>query len=232
MSELRIALVAEGLTDQVVIEAALRTLLTGPFVLTLLQPEPTRDWAGEGWCGVFKWCREVAGRGARSLETDPTLAGFDLFVIHVDADVASFNYADGGPALDIEAATLPDAGLPCDMPCPPAEDSVDALRTRIHAWLGTTATGARTVLCVPSKSTDAWMAAALFDDGHALLQGLECNADLDLSIQPLATRVRKKRREYQKRQQQITSSWARVRDRCSQADRFSNDVKAACPDPQ
>jgi hypothetical protein len=36
MSELRVALVAEGPTDAVVVEAALKALLRRPFVLTLL----------------------------------------------------------------------------------------------------------------------------------------------------------------------------------------------------
>ena len=51
MSELRIALVAEGPTDAIVIEAALKALLPRPFVLTLVQPEETRPKLGAGWRG-------------------------------------------------------------------------------------------------------------------------------------------------------------------------------------
>ena len=39
MSDLRIALVAEGPTDFVIIEAALKAILPGAFILTQLQPE-------------------------------------------------------------------------------------------------------------------------------------------------------------------------------------------------
>ncbi len=39
MSDMRIALVAEGPTDKVVIEAALRSVIPRPFVLTQLQPD-------------------------------------------------------------------------------------------------------------------------------------------------------------------------------------------------
>lgn len=52
MSNPRIALVAEGPTDFVIIEAALKAILQRPFVLNQLQPEPTRPEMGGrlGWC--------------------------------------------------------------------------------------------------------------------------------------------------------------------------------------
>jgi hypothetical protein len=58
MSELRVALIAEGPTDTVLIEAALKVILGDRlFTLTTIQPEATPGWMGTGWCGVFKWCR-------------------------------------------------------------------------------------------------------------------------------------------------------------------------------
>jgi len=89
MSDVRIALVAEGPTDKVVIEAALKALLQRPFVLTLLHPEATRPDLGAGWGGVFKWCYEFRQRGAAGFEADPILGGFDLVIVHLDADGAS-----------------------------------------------------------------------------------------------------------------------------------------------
>jgi hypothetical protein len=55
MSDLRIALVAEGPTDYVIIEAALKVFLPQPFILTQLQPEATKPEIGGGWGGVLKW---------------------------------------------------------------------------------------------------------------------------------------------------------------------------------
>lgn|GEM_PF-6810164 len=52
MSELRIALIAEGATDLIIIEAALKAIIKPPFILNLLQPEATRPDIGGGWCGV------------------------------------------------------------------------------------------------------------------------------------------------------------------------------------
>lgn len=108
MSDPRVALVAEGPTDFVIIKAGLRALLARPFILSPLQPEATRPQRGTGWCGVFKWCREVAARRVASLDADPTLPGFDLFVIHLDADVAGARYSHGGAA--VESASAPSAG--------------------------------------------------------------------------------------------------------------------------
>src|SRR5688500_16634117 len=96
MSEPRIAVIAEGQTEVLVIEAALSAILGRPVDVTALQAEATRPLLGSGWCGVLKWCREFASRGGQSLETDPILGGFDLYVLHVDADVSDSSYADGG----------------------------------------------------------------------------------------------------------------------------------------
>ena len=67
MSEpLRIALVAEGLTDGVVIEAALQAILCGrPFILKQIFPEGSDTFGemGAGWVGVYRWCRQSARRG-------------------------------------------------------------------------------------------------------------------------------------------------------------------------
>jgi len=126
MSDLRVALVAEGPTDAVVIEAALKALLPEPFVLTQLQPEATRPKLGTGWGGVLRWCREFAARGHASLEEDPTLPGFDLFVLHLDADVAEMRYDDVCSEIAAAAKEHGWPALPCRVPCPPAERGADA----------------------------------------------------------------------------------------------------------
>ena len=121
------ALIAEGPTDRVIIESALRAILPAPFTLALLQPEPTHPQLGSGWCGVFKWCRAFAARTPSSLESDPTLPDFDLFVIHVDADVAEAHYTDGGDKLAAAAPGLP--SLPSAKPSGPGSDLRSSART-------------------------------------------------------------------------------------------------------
>ena len=229
MSDLRVALVAEGPTDAIVIEAALKALLPRPFVMTQLQPEPTRPKLGTGWGGVLRWCSDFAARGFASFEEDPTMPGFDLFVVHVDADVAEGTYSE---VSDEVAAAATERGwplLPNRVPCPPPMGSVEVVRACLLEWSGLRALGPKTVLCLPSKAIDAWLVAAVFDNGHALLTGLECNLNVEgqLSALPKGQRIKKTRREYQAHAQSVTRQWSIVRRHCSQAERFSTEVEAA-----
>jgi len=224
-----VALVAEGPTDAIVIEAALRTLLLPhTFSLTLLQPEPTLPKLGNGWGGVLRWCVDFASRGHSRIEDDPTLPGFDLFVLHLDADVAEAAYAHVSPDVAAQATKSGWPPLPNRSDCPPPDPCADAVRACLLSWCGLAATGPKTVLCVPSKAIDAWLVSALFDDGHPLLNGIECNLNLEaqLRARPKGERVQKKQREYRAHESKITGAWAVVRNRCSQAERFSVEVAA------
>lgn len=228
MSDLRVALVAEGPTDAIVIEAALKALLPRPFVLTLLQPEPTRPKLGTGWGGVLRWCLDFATRGHARFEDDPTLPGFDLFVVHIDADVAEKRYADVSDEIADLAEQRGWPTLPNVIQCPPASGSADAMRTCILAWAGMQAPGSKTVLCVPSKATEAWLTAATFDNGHALQNGLECNLNVESQLKalPVAHRIEKTSREYRARERAVAEAWPVVRQRCTQAERFSTELAA------
>lgn len=227
MSDLRVALVAEGPLDRVVIEAALKAIIVRPFILTLLQPEPTDPRPTNGWCGVLKWCRQFAVGAHTGLETDPTLAGFDLYVIHLDADVADLSYADGGHGVARDSVGWPP--LPCALPCPPAADSVNELRKRLLAWLGLIELGPRTVMCIPSKASEAWLAAAILDEAHELLDSIECNPSLatQLAVLPKQHRIKKSQLEYQRHAGALTGNWARVTRTCTQAQRFHSDLRVA-----
>jgi hypothetical protein len=228
MSDLRIALIAEGPTDAIIIESALKAILPKSFVMYPLQPEPTRPDLGSGWGGVLKWCREVSGRGAELLEDDPTLERFDLIILHIDADVADKSYADYGRELE-EAAQQGGWGfLPCSLPCPPPEASINKLRTVLLSWLGIDSIGDKTVLCIPSKSTEAWLAAAVFPGNLNLMQDIECAMRMEnrLAQLPKAQRIKKNIREYRSHSVMVKAGWARVRLLCSRADIFHRTVEA------
>lgn len=228
MSDLRVALVAEGPTDAIVIEAALKALLPRSFVLTLLQPEPTLPKLGAGWGGVLRWCQDFATRGHARLEDDPTLPGFDLFVVHVDADVAECAYADVSGDIANIALESNWPALPNNVACPPPTGSVDIMRTCVLSWAKLEAPGPRTVLCIPSKAIDTWLAAAALNNGHELLASIECNLNVEgnLAALPIAERIKKSRSEYLAREGVVTDKWSAVRARCTQAQRFSIDVAA------
>jgi hypothetical protein len=229
MSEPRIALVAEGPTDFEVIQAALKAIVPDRFTLTLLQPEPTQPTMGTGWGGVLKWCSAAGARHAGALDTDPTLEGFDLLVIHLDVDVAHKQYADCGPEVPEQAAAKGWAELPCAMPCPPVADTCVRLQAALQSWLNPAQAGAKTVLCLPAQSSGTWLAAATLPADHELLAGAECNVAVEsrLALLPLAQRIRKTAREYRAHAVHITANWAGVKALCSQAMAFEQAVRAA-----
>lgn len=232
MSDPRIALVAEGPTDYVLIEAALRAILQRPFVLILLQPEPSLTAFGNGWGGVLRWCDAAGQRHAGSLDTDPTLALFDLLIIHLDADVALKQYSDYGPPLLAEAALKMWPTLPCNQSCPPVVNTCAALQARMLGWLGNAQPGNKTVLCLPAQSTGAWLVSALLPATHALCIDLECNstAEAGLAFLPKALRVKRKSApEYRRHVAAIGTNWAAVTALCSQAAVFEQAVGAVLP---
>jgi|HubBroStandDraft_6_1064221.scaffolds.fasta_scaffold470531_1 hypothetical protein len=155
---LKVALVIEGPTDRVVIESVIPELLDGgAYITTTLQPEGSNAFGrlGAGWGGVFRWCREAAESGGGSLSGEVLFENYDVLVIHLDADVAGKHYNDYGFPSGFD-------DLPCEEPCPPASATTDALRRVLLNWAGETQVPLRTVLCIPSKSTEAWVLAALF----------------------------------------------------------------------
>lgn len=230
MSDLRIGLVAEGETDYVIIEAALKAILPIPFVMNLLQPDKTYPKTGGGWCGVNKWCSAYKARGASSLKTDTTLQRFDLIILHVDADIAEKNYADCGKVWSSDSAHNKWTPLPtANLPCPPVHTAINIVSKAILSWLGITALDACTVLCIPSKASEAWLIAAAFSPDHRLQQNIECHPKLEtaLAALPKSERIRKCIPEYRKHAKTITANWEGVTRTCSQAGEFTDSISAA-----
>src|SRR6266705_3220806 len=229
MSDLiRVALVAEGRTDKGVIEAAIESVLGArSFVLTQLQPEeslPFNQLRG-GWGGVYHWCRQAALRAGGVLTNDPLFVTFDLLILHLDADVAEKQYGDAGiePTLN---------NLPCVQNCPPPELTTNQLRAVLLGWAGQAHLPPRTVLCTPSKSTEAWVLSALYPLDPVVISGnLECYPTPALQLQSkkkkgrLVSGGKKIVEMYHQRRSEITAAWPQVRDCCTEAHRFTSDLE-------
>jgi len=231
MSDLLIALVAEGPTDYEVIEAALKSVLAKPFTMRLLQPEATLGIMGAGWCGVLKWCQAAHQRHQLhhgSLDTDPTLVGFDLIIIHLDVDVASKQYDDCGGPLAAIAQDSNWGSLRCKQPCPPVSDTVNLLGEVIKSWLGQVTPGDRTLFCLPAQSSGTWLAAAVLDSSDPLLANCECDLTLESRLEqlPKDRRIKKKPRDYRSHAPHITQKWLQVKQICTQAEDFERLVLA------
>jgi hypothetical protein len=229
MSEtLRIALVAEGPTDRIVIQAAIASILgTNSFVLTQLHPEESLSFGQltGGWRGVYHWCTQAVVRAGGALRDDPLFVTFDALIVHLDADVAECRYADAGI---VDAAN----DLPCSQPCPPPEHTTNPLRLAILRWLGATDPLPKTILCTPSRSIEAWVYAALYPGDPVVTRGeLNCylRPAMLLQAKPLKGRLvsggKKKIEIYRQRSHEIATAWAQVRILCPEAHRFSGDIE-------
>lgn len=229
MSNLHIALVVEGETDLVIIEAALKAIIERPFILTKLQPEATNPKMGTGWSGVLKWCDASSQRHPGCLDGDPTLGQFDLLIIHLDVDVSSEAYANASPVVEDMALRKGWEALPCAQPCPPIFDSVIPLKATLDSWLHPASRGYKTVLCLPAQASGTWLAAASLPVGHALLIGAECNISVESNLTrlPLNLRIHKKVREYRQYANNVTNNWPAVKAICSQAVDFESAILAA-----
>lgn len=226
---LRVALVAEGVTDFHVLHAAIEAILgTRPFILKLLQPEESSFTSagaagdlGGGWHGVFKWLDAWVDRTGGSIASDVVFSAYDLLVLHLDADVAGQKAPDFLPKLQ--------GLLPCAQPCPPASASTNALRLLVQQYVGTSIPP-RTAFCIPSTSTEAWVLKAIFPKDKQMEQhGWEChrNPAGRLAAQPKKTRFPKSANAYELRRDEIRDEWTRVSESLTEAGRFQRDFLAS-----
>jgi len=231
---LRVVLVAEGPTDKVVIAAAIRNLLGGkPFILRQLQPEESVAFLvpahGAGWGGVYRWCQKAFVRSSGAIQTDPLFLTYNLLILHLDAEVAHEEYANAGINHAVN-------NLPCSLPCPPASATTNQLRVVLLSWIGQVAVPVKTVLCTPSTNTEAWVLCALYPDDQIVQTGdLECLKQPQNRLQAkrlkgrLVTGGKKRLEIYKSRADEISTAWPRVRDACTEAERFSTDLENALP---
>jgi hypothetical protein len=230
-STLRIALVGEGVTDYVVLRAAIESMLGGrSYELKMLQPEGSVAFTGGGdagplgggWRGVYKWCLQSAERGDGHSSGDPLFIGYDLLVLHVDADVANENPAKHPRYPIPELAGL----LPCAQACPKPSATTNLLRRVILTWMGEAQTPSRTVLCTPSKSTEAWVMATFFpNDAEMMKKNWEChpNPEERLRQQPHAHRIPKSRTDYERRSSVMAERWPSITTWVTEAERFQKE---------
>lgn len=231
---LRIAATVEGPTDAIVMEAILNALLPNlEYVFQTLQPEGSVAFGsvsfgrtGGGWAGVYRWCRQAAQEGQGAVSRSAVLSYHDLLIVHVDADVAGKSYAEGN------IRDAPGEDLPCEEPCPPPERTTNALRAVIVNWLGEQECPLRIVLCTPSKSTEAWVVAAVWPDNNLVLRNdWECrrNPEVQLRALPRERRFEKRASDYRRRQTEFETAWPSVAERLSEAARFERELLAAIP---
>jgi hypothetical protein len=223
---LRIAVAVEGETDEIILRAVFGSLLGDTdFEFQTVQPEKSEAFSstGMGWVGIYRWSRLSVSEGGGSLSGSEVLKNHDL-LIHVDADVAGKTYSSGS------IQDMPRDDLPCELPCPPAHDTTDALGAVVLNWLGESAIPPQVVLCTPSKSIETWVLAAICPGNRMVKRDdWECrpNPEGQLATLPKKQRFQKRPADYKKRQVVVTAAWRKVSSRLTEAARFEDEFLEA-----
>ncbi len=207
---MRVGIVTEGTSDFLVLSAIVESILPGTETMALW-PDTAASGRPFGWRGVKSWCEEHGNRLETLMRGVPGRE-IDLLIVHVDCSMAD--------------------KVGARMPCPPARDTSDGLRSVIlDAWIGRAGL-AWIVTTTPSLTTDTWAIAALEPeyrpDGE-----LEC----DLGVEAELVRRKRLRRKggrvakpgtaYRSLSGEVTASLDRVRSRCPEAERFCREVMGA-----
>jgi|GEM_PF-1461327 len=235
---LRVGFVAEGPTDFVALNAAVRALFGDvDYTPTLISPLVDKSLAaqtGGGWAKVYLWCRQMLSDSGGNARNSSLFQQHEILVIQVDADVADKRYTDDqrimNPPQDLPL-NMPCA-RPCTTPCPRPREITDALRAVVLGWLNETSTPPQTVICIPSRSIETWVLVALFpNDPTAKRANIECRRDCDVRLKThgLIKSGQKLINEYRANEKAMAAAWGHVRGRCAEAERFSQEFLALVP---
>jgi hypothetical protein len=99
-------------------------------------------------------------------------------------------------------------------------------------WLDETSVPAHAVLCTPSKNIETWVLAGLFPaNEQARKANIECRWHLEVQLRKygLIKGQKKLIDKYKASEKGIQDAWPSVREKCSEAERFSTDFLALIP---
>ncbi len=172
----RIGIVSEGPTDYLVLKTVIDQITGEDNQYLSLQPEPDMMGRyGNGWKGVWKWCRETPSVDVLMDSIQPRI---DMIVIQIDGDVVRKEKevhcwcistvcdekAKKNFPLYCKAAA--DRKCPIELPCRDHANEVDEIinhgRYVLEKTLGEI-DKSRILITIPCDSTDAWIVAA-YDD--------------------------------------------------------------------
>ncbi|MCY4458818.1 MAG: hypothetical protein OXC26_00210 [Albidovulum sp.] len=229
---MRNAVVVEGQTDEIVLEAILSAEFpdADPEIQTL-QPEGSRALGfksfsdnGYGWGGVYRWIDQAVQERGGSISGCSVLDNFDMIIVQVDADVAHKSYGEA----NIQNPSRND--LPCCQPCPPASDTTNSLHSVILGWLGQDSRPENVVLCTPSKSMDTWVLAAVCPENQVVQrEEWECNLEPSgqLGTLPKSKRFKKSVSDFRRLEKKVAENWHVVVERFSEAAKFKADLQSS-----
>ena len=161
MSECRVGIIAEGITDIYLIEGILTCAFPARrFVFQQISPtagelSTGRKAEGFGWRSVYQACCELAPR----LEIlNACGKSLDLLVIHLDCDVAGATYQQANIETERQ-------NLPCAEPGDSVALAGETLQQVVCDWIGTAEDEASAIaFCLPFINTEAWAGYLIYPE--------------------------------------------------------------------
>ena len=234
-----IGIVSEGPTDYLVLKAAIDTITGESNRYLSLQPE--RDMIGRfgnGWKGVWRWCKETESVNVLMKEIQPQI---DAIVIQMGGDVVR-KEKEAHCLCDTTSCENKGNVFPlyCDkhvsecpviIPCESHESGIEAMMEHGEELLKSELDAddmSQIAITIPCDSTDAWVVAAY--DG---------TDDIETQEDPWKTIIAKKKTYHGIRvrgdkknvltyavfSDRVAESWKEVTQKCISAKRLEQEVK-------
>ncbi len=235
-----IGIVSEGPTDYLVLKAVIDKITGEENRYLSLQPEPDMlGRYGNGWKGVWRWCRETESIRLLMQEIQPCI---DAIVIQMDGDVVRKEKEvhcrcettvcdDKGKVFPLYCKKTAYRACPVELPCASHDKGIEAKIGHGKLVLESELENedmTHIVITIPCDSMDAWVVAA-YDE----LNDIEMYEDpWDRIIAKgkyyHGIRVRgnkKSTHTYQLFSWKVAECWNMVREKCKSAEMLEQDVR-------
>ena len=167
-----VGIVSEGPTDYLVLKAVIDKITGEENRYLSLQPETDMlGRYGNGWKGVWRWCKETESIGMIMQEVHPKI---DAIVIQMDGDVIRKEKEvhclceitecdDKGKVFPLYCKKVADRECPVEIPCKCHEKRVGTILDHGKSVLESELQSedmTHIAITIPCDSTDAWVVAA------------------------------------------------------------------------
>ena len=234
-----IGIVSEGPTDHMVLKAAIDRITGEENRYLSLQPEPDMMGRfGNGWKGVWRWCKETASINMLMQEVQPAI---DAIVIQMDGDVIrkekeahclckSTACEDKRKVFPLYCEKVKDEKCPVELPCESHENGIKG-RVDHGVSILTAAMGEADMthisIVIPCDSTDAWVVAAYddIDDVESLVDPWKNIIAKKKHYHGIRVRDKKNTYTYKSFSEKVVDQWSAVKEKCRTAMLFEQEVK-------
>ena len=233
-----IGIVSEGPTDYLVLRAVIDRISGEENRYLSLQPEPDlMGRFGNGWKGVWRWCKETASVNDLFQEIQPHI---DAIVIQMDGDVIrkekevhcqcdTTSCDDKGTVFPLYCAKK--GGMcPVNIPCRSHEETIEERMNHGILTLKESLSDAdmnQIVITIPCDSTDAWVVAAFdeIDDIESIDDPWKTIIAKEKYYHGIRVRGDKKNTvTYAQFSDHVAKAWESVTQRCQSAKQFEVEI--------